>query len=60
MALLLSTQSNVTDSQIDPKSNEKNFLSPKYKVLQLQSFTITKFLLLRMKYIIDGGRLFDE
>ena len=50
---VLSTQSDVTDSQIDLNSMQKRYLLVRIN-------TIIRFLLFRMKYTIDGGCLFDD
>ena len=50
---VLSTQSDVTDSQIDLNSMQKRYLL-------IRINTIIRFLLFRMKYTIDGGCLFDD
>ena len=50
---VLSTQSDVTDSQIDLNSMQKRYLLVGIN-------TIIRFLLFRMKYTIDGGCLFDD
>ena len=49
----MSIQSDVADSQIDSNSTQK-----KYLLLEIN--TIKKSLLFRIKYIIDGGCLFDD
>ena len=50
---VLSTQSDVTDSQIDLNSMQKRYLLVRIN-------TIIRFLLFRMKYTINGGCLFDD
>ena len=50
---VLSTQSDVTDSQIDLNNMQKRYL-----LVGINA--IIRFLLFRMKYTVDGGCLFDD